>query len=127
AFKEIGTPTSPRIPTSKGTPESTDALDNINAHVCPARGLEKILPRFVLNSAFRCDTRQISSREVCSKLSRCFISLPQIYTDETQMPKEIVFRFVKICFHLWLTLLCKIDNHILDRLQAFLGFAPAQI
>jgi len=68
-----------------------DGLEKINAHVCPASGFAEILPRFVLNSAVRRNIPSISSRDICSMLSRCFISLPRIYTDETQMPKEIVF------------------------------------
>ena len=104
-----------------------DGLEKINAHVCPARGFAEILPRFVLNSAVRRNTRSISSGEVCSMLSKCFISLPQIYTDETQMPKEIVVGSVKICVHLWLILLRKIGNHTFNRSQAFLGFAFADV
>src|ERR1700758_3167368 len=69
----MDSPPSSRIPTSNETRVRVDGLEKINAHVCPASGLAEILPRFVLNSAVRRNTRSISSREVCSMLSRCFI------------------------------------------------------
>src|SRR4029077_8151130 len=61
------------MPTSKETRVRVDGLEKSSAHVCPASGLEEIRPRFVLNSAVRRNTPSISSREICSMLSRCFI------------------------------------------------------
>src|SRR6266496_1525481 len=72
---KIDSPPSSRIPTSKETRVRVDGLEKISAHVWPANGLDEILPRFVLNSAVRRNIRSISSREVCSILSKCFIQL----------------------------------------------------
>src|SRR6266496_1696601 len=106
---KIDSPPSSRIPTSKETRVRVDGLEKINAHVCPANGLDEILPRFVLNSAVRRNIRSISSREVCSILSRCFI-----------------------CFFLFfllflLLLLGEISDHFFNGVQSFVGFAFAQI
>src|SRR5580704_18922066 len=96
-------PPSSRIPTSNETRVRVDGLEKISAHVCPANGLDEILPRFVLNSAVRRNIRSISSREVCSMLSKCFIQI-RILT-----------------FSPPLLLLVKIDYHLFDRVQSFIG------
>src|SRR6266542_2766331 len=107
----IDSPPSSRIPTSKETRVRVDGLEKISAHVCPASGLDEILPRFVLNSAVRRKMRSISSREICSMLSKCFIG-------------SLFFLFF---FLLLLLVFGKIDYHLFDGVQSFIGFAFAQI